>query len=306
MNPIIRSDGSPKFAMISTVAGAVTNIILDPIFIFPMKMGMMGAAVATVIGQMLTAGLSIWYLFRMKAVKLEKSSFKLSGKIIRKTLVLGITSFLSQASLVVSMAAVQNMCTKYGAMDEVFGQPEYAQIPLAVLGIVMKFFQIAISISVGLAAGCIPVVGYNIGAKRKDRAKTLFTYLLVAEAVVGAIALIIVEFFPQQLIGIFGAANESAYYTDFAVKSFRIYLCMMILATVNKGTFIYLQALGKAVESTIISLVREIIFGVFLPILLPMFFGLDGLLYSFPVADILTAVIAFFIIRRTYRELSIE
>ncbi|MBQ8833601.1 MAG: MATE family efflux transporter [Oscillospiraceae bacterium] len=306
MNPIIRSDGNPKFAMISTVAGAVTNIILDPIFIFPMKMGMMGAAVATVIGQMLTAGLSIWYLFHMKAVKLEKSSFKLSGRIVKKTLVLGITSFLSQASLVVSMAAVQNMCTKYGAMDEVFGQPEYAQIPLAVLGIVMKFFQIAISISVGMAAGCIPVVGYNIGAKRKDRAKTLFTYLLIAEAVVGAVALIIVEFFPQQLIGIFGAANESAYYTDFAVKSFRIYLCMMILATVNKGTFIYLQALGKAVESTIISLVREIIFGVFLPILLPIFFGLDGLLYSFPVADILTAVIAVFIIRRTYQELSID
>ena len=304
MNPIIRSDGNPKFAMISTVAGAVTNIILDPIFIFPMKMGMMGAAIATVIGQMLTAGLSILYLFHMKAVKLEKSSFRLSGRIIKKTLVLGITSFLSQASLVVSMAAVQNMCTKYGAMDEVFGQPEYAQIPLAVLGIVMKFYQIAISISVGMAAGCIPVVGYNIGAKRKDRAKTLFTYLLIAEAVVGAVALIIVEFFPQQLIGIFGAANESAYYTDFAVKSFRIYLCMMILATVNKGTFIYLQALGKAVESTIISLVREIIFGVFLPILLPMFFGLDGLLYSFPVADILTAIIAVVIIRRTYQELS--
>ena len=304
MNPIIRSDGNPKFAMISTVAGAVTNIILDPIFIFPMKMGMMGAAIATVIGQMLTAGLSIWYLFRMKAVKLEKNSFKFSGRIIRKTLILGITSFLSQASLVVSMAAVQNMCTKYGAMDKVFGQPEYAQIPLAVLGIVMKFFQIAISISVGMAAGCIPVVGYNIGARRKDRAKTLFTYLLIAEAVVGAVALIIVEFFPQQLIGIFGAANESSYYTDFAVKSFRIYLCMMILATVNKGTFIYLQALGKAVESTIISLVREIIFGVFLPILLPIVFGLDGLLYSFPVADILTAIIAVFIIRRTYKDLS--
>lgn len=304
MNPIIRSDGSPKFAMVSTVAGAVTNIILDPIFIYPMKMGMMGAAVATVIGQILTAVLSIWYLFHMKAVKLERGSFGFWGSLMKKFLVLGITSFLSQISLVVSMAAVQNMCTKYGAMDEIFGQPEYAQIPLAVLGIVMKFFQIAISISVGLAAGCIPVVGYNIGAKRKDRAKTLFTYLLVSEAVVGAVALLIVELFPTQLIGIFGAANESAYYTQFAVKSFRIYLCMMILATVNKGTFIYLQALGKAMESTIISLTREVIFGVALPIALPIFFGLDGLLYSFPVADILTAIIAAFIIRRTYKELN--
>ena len=202
------------------------------------------------------------------------------------------------------MAAVQNTCMKYGALDPVFGQTEYAQIPLAVLGIVMKFFQIAISIAIGLAAGCIPVVGYNIGAKRKDRAKMLFTYLLIAEAVVGGIALIIVECFPLQIANLFGAANESAYYTDFAVKCFRIYLCMMILATVNKGTFIYLQALGKAAVSTVISLTREIIFGVFLPILMPIFMGLDGLLWSFPVADILTFVIAAIFIWRTYKELS--
>ena len=306
MNPIIRSDGSPKFAMLSTVLGAITNIILDPIFIYPMHMGMKGAAIATVIGQILTAALSIWYLFHMKAVKLERRSFGFWWSLMRRFLVLGITSLLSQISLVVSMAAVQNMCTKYGAMDEIFGQPEYAQIPLAVLGIVMKFFQIAISIAVGMAAGCIPVVGYNIGARRKDRAKTLFTYLLIAEAVVGAVALVIVEFFPEQLIGIFGASNESPYYTEFAVRSFRIYLCMMILATVNKGAFIYLQALGKALESTIISLTREVIFGVAFPILLPIFFGLNGLLYSFPAADILTFVIAAFIIVRTYRDLSAE
>ncbi len=306
MNPIIRSDGSPKFAMLSTVLGAITNIILDPIFIYPMRMGMKGAAIATVIGQILTAALSIWYLFHMKAVKLERRSFGIWWSLMRRFLVLGITSFLSQISLVVSMAAVQNMCTKYGAMDEIFGQPEYAQIPLAVLGIVMKFFQIAISIAVGMAAGCIPVVGYNIGARRKDRAKTLFTYLLIAEAVVGAVALVIVEFFPKQLIGIFGASNESPYYTEFAVRSFRIYLCMMILATVNKGTFIYLQALGKPLESTIISLTREVIFGVAFPIILPIFFGLNGLLYSFPAADILTFLIAAFIIIRTYKELSTE
>ena len=303
MNPIIRSDGSPKFAMIATLAGAITNIILDPIFIFPLKMGMMGAAVATVIGQILTAALSLGYICRMKSVTLGRSSFGFFGSLMKKFLSLGVTSFLAQISLVISMAAVQNMCTKYGAMDEIFGQAEYAQIPLAVLGIVMKFFQIAISIAVGMAAGCIPVVGYNIGAKRKDRARTLFTYLLLAEAIVGAAALIIVECFPTQLIGIFGAGNESAYYTEFAVKSFRTYLCMMVLATVNKGTFIYLQALGKAVESTIISLTREVIFGVALPIILPIFFGLDGLLYSFPAADILTFLIAIVIIRQTYGDL---
>lgn len=213
MNPVIRSDGSPKFAMIATVSGAIANVILDPIFIYGFRWGMMGAAVATVIGQVLTAALSIWYLRHMKVITLEKGSFRLDGKLIPKFLVLGLTSFLAQISLVISMAAVQNMCMKYGAKDPIFGQPEYAQIPLAVLGIVMKFFQIAISIAIGMAAGCIPIAGYNIGAKKRDRAKALFSKLLLAEFIVGAVALVIVEVFPLQIAMLFGAANESAYYT---------------------------------------------------------------------------------------------
>lgn len=304
MNPIIRSDGSPKFAMISTLAGAFTNIILDPIFIFIFKWGMMGAAVATVLGQVLTAALSIWYLCHMKAVRLEKRSFGIHGKLAGKYLPLGICSFLSQISLVASMAAVQNMTLKYGAMDAIFGQTQYAQIPMAVLGIVMKFFQIVISIAVGMAAGCIPIVGYNIGAGRKDRAKSLFTHLLAAEAAVGAVALLIVELLPRQLIGIFGAANESVYYTDYAVKCFRVYLCMMILATVNKATFIYLQSLGKALLSTMLSMVREVVFGVGFALILPRFFLLDGVLYSMPVSDALTFVISVIVICYTYKTLS--
>ena len=304
MNPIIRSDGSPKFAMVTTVAGAVINIILDPVFIFPMHMGMKGAAIATVAGQIFTAVLSIWYLFHMKVVSLEKSSFHLHVRLMKKYIMLGITSFLSQISLVLAMAAINNMIRKYGALDEIFGQAEYAQIPMAVVGIVMKFFQIVISIAVGMAAGCIPIVGYNIGAGRKDRAKKLFTLLLTCEAIVGGIALVIVECFPMQLIGIFGASNESVYYTQFAVKSFRTYLCMMILATVNKGTFIYLQSLGKGVASMVISMVREIVFGVGFALILPIFFGLDGVLYSMPLSDILTFLIAAVIIRMTYQELS--
>ena len=305
MNPIIRSDGSPKFAMVSTLAGAVTNIILDPIFIFIFKWGMMGAAVATVLGQVLTAVLSIWYLCHMKAVKLEKSSFGIHPRLAAKYLPLGICSFLSQISLVAAMAAIQNMTLKYGAIDPIFGQSQYAQIPMAVLGIVMKFFQIVISIAVGMAAGCIPIVGYNIGAGRKDRAANLFTRLLICEAAVGAVALLIVELFPRQLIGIFGAANESSYYTDFAVKCFRVYLCMMILATVNKATFIYLQSLGKALLSTMLSMVREVVFGVGFALILPIFFGLDGVLYSMPVSDVLTFIISAIVIAYTYKTLRV-
>ena len=139
MNPVIRADGSPKFAMFSTLLGAVINIILDPIFIFSFKWGMMGAAVATVAGQIATAALSLWYLMHMKIVQIGKEDFRLDGGIVKRTLLLGITSFLSQISLVAAMAAINNMIRKYGAMDPVFGQEQYAQIPMAVVGIVMKF-----------------------------------------------------------------------------------------------------------------------------------------------------------------------
>ena len=301
MNPIIRSDGNPRFAMISTLAGALLNIVLDPIFIFLFKWGMMGAAVATVIGQAVTALLAVWYLFHMKAIRLQCTSFHPAGNVISRFLPLGMCSFLSQISLVAAMAAINNMIRKYGALDPIFGQEEYAQIPMAVVGIVMKFFQIVISIVVGMAAGCIPIVGYNMGAGRKDRAKKLFTYLLTAEACVGAVALFIAEVFPGQLIQIFGAANESIYYTEFALKAFRVYLCMMILACVNKATFIYLQSLGMALLSTLLSMVREVVFGVGFALLLPLFFGLDGVLYSMPVSDVLTFLISAIAIRYTYK-----
>ena len=202
------------------------------------------------------------------------------------------------------MAAINNMIRKYGALDTIFGQEQYAQIPMAVVGIVMKFFQIVISVVIGMAAGCIPVVGYNMGAKQPKRVKDLFTRLLIAEAAVGAIALLIVEVFPHALIRIFGAANESMYYTDFAVKAFRTYLCMVILACLNKATFIFLQAMGKAVASTMLSMVREIVFGVGFALILPLFFGLDGVLYSMPLSDVLTAIISAALIVTTYKKLN--
>ena len=244
MNPIIRSDGSPGFAMVSTLAGAVVNVILDPVFIFGFHWGMMGAAVATVAGQILTAALAVWYLCHMKAVRLERDSFRLAGGLIRKFLPLGVCSLLSQLSLVAAMAAINNMIRKYGAMDPV-----------------------------------------------------------LSEAAVGAVATVIAECLPLQLISIFGAANESVYYTEFAVRAFRVYLCMMTLACVNKGTFIFLQSLGKAAASTFLSMVREVVFGVGFALLLPVFFGLDGVLYSMPVSDVLTFLIGAVLIAMTYRQL---
>lgn len=304
MNPIIRADGNPAFAMIATLSGAVVNLILDPVFLFAFRWGMMGAAVATVLGQLLTALLSAGYLLRMRRIKPGRGDFRLSRPVCARTLQLGVTSFLSQISLVAAMAAINNMLRKYGAADAVFSQPQYAQIPMAVVGIVMKCFQIVISIVVGMAAGCIPIVGFNMGARENGRVKALFSRLLEAEAVVGTVAFVLVEFFPRQLIALFGAANESAYYTQFAVRSFRVYLCMIVPACVNKACFIFLQAMGKALASTVLSMVREVVFGVGFALLLPLFWGLDGVLYSMPVSDVLTFAAALYLIRRTYRQLN--
>ena len=304
MNPVIRADGSPKFAMAATLAGAAVNIVLDPLFIFPLGWGMMGAAVATVAGQGVTALVSAWYILHMKQLRPALDELRPWRGVTGQSLALGVTSFLSQISLVAAMAACNNMIQKYGALDPVFGQAELAQIPMAVVGIVMKFFQIVISIVVGMAAGCIPIVGCNMGFGRKDRVRELFTRLLLCEAAVGVVAFVLVECFPRQLIDLFGAANESVYYTQFAVRSFRVYLCMIVLACVNKACFIFLQAMGRAGASTALSMLREVVFGVGFALVLPRFFGLDGVLYSMPVSDLLAFCVAAVLIRGTYRRLS--
>lgn len=307
MNPVIRAGGSPRFAMAATLSGAILNLILDPVFIYGLHLGMMGAAVATVIGQVVTAVLSVWELPRLKSIKpSSREDFRLDGNLDRRMLLLGVTSFLSQISVVASMAAVNNMIRKYGALDPIFSQAAYAQIPMAVIGIVMKFFQIIISVVVGLAAGCIPLVGYNIGAGRKDRVKEIFRTLLISETLVGAIGFVLAEFFPDKLIAIFGAAQESSYYTSFAVHAFRTYLFLIIPACINKACFIFLQAMGKARQSNILSLIREVVFGVGFALLLPQFFGLDGILYSMPVSDGLTFLICLRLIQQTWSELSLQ
>lgn len=303
MNPIIRSDGSPRFAMFATLAGAVCNLILDPVFLFVFHWGMAGAAVATVLGQVLTAVLSVVYLLRSRSFRLRGDSYRLRWGLIRRFLSLGICSFLAQISLVAAMAATNRMIAASGAADPIFGQEVYRQIPMAVFGIVMKVFQIVIAVSIGMAAGCIPIVGYNVGAGRTDRARGLFTRLLIGEAAVGLIALLIVEIWPVPLIRLFGAAQESVYYTEFAVRVFRIYLCCLPLATVNKASFIFLQSLGRAWVSTMLSMLREIVLGVGFVLLLPTRFGLNGVLFSMPAADVCTFLVSFVVIVLTYRRL---
>ena len=296
INPIIRSDGSPQFAMLSMLAGAIANCILDPIAIFVLHWGVMGAAVATVAGQVITAAMGVCYLCHTKALRLKKDDFKLRGKILAAYLPLGLCSFLAQISLVIAMAATNNMLVKYGA-----GSKYGADIPLTVLGIVMKVFQIIISITIGMSAGCIPIVGYNYGAEKLDRCRRILWRLMGAEALLGVLALLITQLFPLQLISLFG--SESALYNEFAVITFRVYLCMLPLATVNKAAFIFMQALGKPAESAGLSFFREVLLAVPLVTLLPKAFGLMGVLYSMPAADIITFIASGLVLLRADRQL---
>ncbi len=289
MNSVIRADGSPAFALITISVGCVMNIILDPIAIFVLHWGVVGAALATVAGQIVSAVLAVIYLFRTRTFKLKASSFRPQFKLLLKVCTLGISSFLTQLSIVVIMACMNNTLIIYGA------QTEYGEdIPLTVLGIVMKVFQIVIAFVVGIAAGAQPIIGYNYGAGNIDRVKKLYKIMFVAEAIIGVIAFICFECFPVPIIKIFGSGDEL--YLKFAALAFRIYLGTIILCCIQKATSIFLQALGKPVLSMALSLLRDFVLSVPLVLLLPLGMGLDGALLSAPIADAVSFVVGMVII----------
>lgn len=296
LNSIIRADGSPKFAMITTLVGCIINVILDPVAIFVLDWGMMGAALATITGQIVTAVCGIVYLTRAKAFKLDKKSFLLEGDIVKRFLPLGISSFLTQISIVVIMGVMNNVLVTYGARSK-YG----ADIPLTVVGIVMKVFQIVVSVCIGIAAGSQPIIGYNYGAGEYKRVKQLFSAIIKAEAVVGVIAFALFEAFPLQITSIFG--SEDGLYNEFAVMAFRVFLSMIILTCIQKATSVFLQALGKPGMAMGLSLLRDFILSVPFAIVLPMFFGVEGALYSAPIADIGSAIVVVIMSVMTLKEL---
>lgn len=294
MNGVIRADGSPKFAMFSTLIGCILNLILDPVAIFVLDWGMEGAAIATIIGQIVTALLTVWYLFNTKSFKLSKESFKINFGVLKKIVPLGGTSFLTQISIVIIMAAMNNMLVVYGAMSK-YG----ADIPLTVVGIVMKVFNIVIAVGVGVTIGAQPIIGYNYGAGNVLRVKEVFKKLMIIEVVLGVVATICFQLFPIQIINIFGRGD--ALYEEFAVLSFRIFLGTILLCVIQKAISIFLQALGSSILSTSLSLLREIILSVPLILILPRFFGIEGPLYSGPIADIVSFVVAILMMMRVMK-----
>lgn len=278
INSMIRADGSPKYAMLSMVIGAIINVILDPVFIFVFQMGVKGAAIATIIGQVASFVVSVLYMPHFKSVQLNKSSFAPCAKVSVNIVIFGLSSFITQFAITIVMALTNNLLAKYGAQS-VYG----AEIPLTATGIVMKVNQIMIAILLGIATGTQPIIGYNYGAKSYHRVKKALEISLIASEIVSVAAFLIFQFAPMSVVSMFG--SEEGLYNEFAVKAFRIFLMLCPLTGFQTIAAVYLQAVGKPVKSAILSLARQIIFFVPTALILPIFLGVEGVLWTGPVAD---------------------
>jgi putative MATE family efflux protein len=285
LNSIIRADGSPKYAMTSMVSGAILNIILDPIFIFVLHKGVWGAAVATVVSQIVTFGMNTLYIRKFKSIEINKSNFKFELKRSLKVASLGISSFITQMTFVCVMTVQNNLFSKYGALSK-FG----SEIPITVFGIVMKISQILNSIIIGIAAGAQPILGYNYGAGKHDRVKKTLKSVLGVGVTVSTFAFLLFQTIPDKLISIFGSGDEN--YMEFACLAFRTYLLLCICNGVQIPSGIFFQAIGKSIKSAVLSLSRQIILLIPAFFILGAMFGLRGLLFAGPVADGLAFVLA--------------
>ena len=285
LNSIIRTDGSPKYSMVSMLAGAILNTILDPIFIFVFDMGVEGAAIATVLSQFVTFILNILYIRKFKTIKLSKQDLKPKFRVCRRILALGISSFITQMSFVLLIAIQNNLLGKYGAESK-YG----AEIPITVVGIVMKINQILTSIILGIAVGAQPIFGYNYGAKKYDRVKKALRIVLTAGISISTIAFILFQTIPDKLISLFGSGDKL--YIEFACMTFKTYLLLCICNGIQIPSGIFFQAIGKSSKSAILSLSRQILLLIPSMFILSSIIGIKGLLWAGPVADALAFLLA--------------
>ena len=279
MNAVIRADGAPGFSMLATASGALFNIIFDPIFIFGFNWGIKGAALATILGQIVTLIVSIIYYTRTKTFKLHRDSFSINMSVFKNVIKLGISTFITQMSIVIISLVCNIMLAKYGAMSK-YG----SDIPIAVIGITMKVFSIVINIIVGIILGAQPILGYNYGAKNIARVKETFKKVVIISTIVGIVSTIIFETSPEIIIGVFGSNEEL--YMEFAVLTFRLFLMLITLTCLIKMSSIFFQAVGEPFKAAIVSLTRDIVFFVPLVIILPKYYGIKGALIAGPIADL--------------------
>lgn len=303
LSSIIRADGNPKYSMIMLVVGAIINIILDPIFIFGFNMGVFGGGLATVIGQVISFIIALCYLPKIKSVKLEKDDFKINKSILR-TLSLGLSSFITQATILVLFVFMNNMMTKFGALSK-YG----ADIPLSVYGVISKINSLYISFVLGVSIGAQPIIGFNYGAGNLERVKETLRKVLTINFAVGIIFNLIFILFPEQIAGVFISSEDGSYalFMEFATLMCHSFLLVCALNAMEMTTSIVVQSLGNVLLATAVSFIRQIILFIPLALLLSIGFGvgLNGILYAGCLADSVTFVVAGIIFVREYRKLGV-
>lgn len=277
---LIRADGSPAYSMACTVVGACLNIFLDWLFMFIFKWGIQGAAFATITGQIISFLLCIYYFTRFKTFKIKLGMLGLRWKYAVEIAKLGISNFINQTIMMLVNIIMNNTLTHYGALS-VYG----SDIPLAVSGVIAKLNSILSAVSVGLAQGSQPILGYNMGAKNFSRVKETYKKALSVAMVISIAAFLMFQLFPRQIVGIFGSGEEL--YFQFAERYMRIFMMMVCVFGVQPLTVNYFTGIGNMRQGIIISLSRQGFFLIPLLLLLPMAFGLDGVLYAGPIADFL-------------------
>lgn len=296
MAGMIRADSSPKYSMAGLLVGCITNIILDPIFIFVFHWGVKGAAWATIIGQMLNAFLYLAYIWKFKSIRLDKDCFRISGKVLAKVGSLGVSSFITNIAIVLVMAVTNNVLVSYGANSK-YG----AEIPLTTIGITMKVNQIVSAVLLGLATGAQPIFGYNYGSGQKDRVKQAYGIILTASTAVLVLAFCLFQFAPMSIVRLFG--SESELYNEFAVKCFRIFLLACPINGLQMASGVFFQSIGRPTQATILSLSRQIVYLLPATILLPMMLGVEGVLWAGPVADALAFVTTLIMLKLYWKKI---
>lgn len=290
---LIRADGSPKYSMICMVAGAVVNTILDPIFIFVFQWGMFGAALATILGQILSFLLAIRYLWAFRTITLEKECFRPDWRDDLHTLSMGISSSVNQIAITIVQVVLNNSLTYYGAMS-VYGE----DIPLAACGIVMKTNAILLSIIVGISQGVQPIIGFNYGARKYDRVKQAYLLAIRWNFVISAVGFLLFQLFPRPIISIFGSGEEL--YFDFAVLFMRTFLFMVIVNGVQVLSSSFFTAIGKALKGLLLSLTRQVFFLIPLILILPLWLGIFGVLLAGPIADFIAFVVSVLLVKKEF------
>lgn len=284
-NQVIRADGNPRMAMVSMFSGAIINVILDAWFMYGLEMGISGAAWATIIGQGVSFLISLVYMFKLKNIHLNKSCFAIRWSTLGRVCAIGVSSFITQAEIVILTAVMNNVLVKYGAMSK-YGE----DIPMTAIGIVMKVNSVLTNIIAGIAIGGQPIISFNYGARQYGRVKQTFKLLTISAVIVSGVAFLCFQFIPETISGIFG--NESELYTEFAVKGFRIYLMCVILIAFTNVSGVFIQSVGKPLKSSILSLARQLVFLIPLILLFAAIWGVEGALWAGPVADSLAFILA--------------